>query len=188
MRRLTVLTLVLLAACRPADPRPDVIVIVLDAVRADHLSAYGYARPTTPRIDQLAGEGVLYRRAISAGTWTVTGHASLFTGRVPTSHGAYRAPGGWNAASALDESVTTLAERLGEAGWDTAAFAANEAYLDPVFNLDQGFERYETANLYPARRLADRVVSYLRWHVRWPAVRLHERPRRARALRRTQAL
>jgi arylsulfatase A-like enzyme len=169
MRRLSVLALLLLAACRPADPRSDVIVIVLDAVRADHLSAYGYGRPTTPRIDQLASDGVLYRRAISAGTWTVTGHASLFTGRVPSSHGAYRAPGGWNAASALDESVTTLAERLGAAGWDTAAFAANEAYLDPVFNLDQGFERYETANLYPARQLADRVVSYLRWHVRWPA-------------------
>jgi len=167
--RATLVALLTLAACRAADPRPDVIVIVLDAVRADHLSAYGYARPTTPRVDRLAGEGVLYRRAISAGTWTVTGHASLFTGRVPSSHGAYRAPGGWNAASALDESVTTLAERLGTAGWDTAAFAANQAYLDPVFNLDQGFARYETANLYPARRLADRVVSWLRWDAHWPA-------------------
>lgn len=169
MSRLLLVALVALVACRAADPRPDVIVVVLDAVRADHLSAYGYARETTPRIDRLASEGVLYRRAISAGTWTVTGHASLFTGRLPTSHGAYRAPGGWNSASALDESVTTLAERLGAEGWDTAAFAANQAYLDPAFNLDQGFARYETQNLYPARRLGDRVVSYLRWHAHWPA-------------------
>ena len=163
MRRALLCLLLALAACRPADPRSDVVVIVLDAMRADHLSAYGYERQTSPRLDALAGEGVLYRRAISAGTWTVTGHASLFTGRLPSSHGAYRAPGGWNAASALHDSVPTLAERLRAAGWDTAAFAANQAYLDPVFALDRGFARYETSDLYPARRLADRVTSWLRW-------------------------
>jgi arylsulfatase A-like enzyme len=168
MMRLALGTLLLLAACRPADPRPDVVVVVLDAVRADHLSGYGYEHETSPHLDALARENVLYRRAISAGTWTVTGHASLFTGRLPTSHGAYRAPGGWNAASALHDSVPTLAERLRAAGWDTAAFAANQAYLDPVFALDRGFARYETEDLYPARRLADRVTSWLRWRARWP--------------------
>ncbi|TMA80612.1 MAG: hypothetical protein E6J77_18195, partial [Deltaproteobacteria bacterium] len=137
--RLALLLAALACACRAPDPRPDVVVIVLDAVRADHLSAYGYARPTTPVIDALANAGVLYRRAISAGTWTVPGHASLLTGRLPTSHGAYRAPGGTNAATALDASVETLAERLSAAGYDTAAFLANHAYLDPAFGLSRGF-------------------------------------------------
>src|SRR5207248_9221490 len=91
--RLALLLAALACACRARDPRPDVVVIVLDAVRADHLSAYGYARPTTPVIDGLAYAGVLYRRAISAGTWTIPAHASLLTARLPTPHGACRAPG-----------------------------------------------------------------------------------------------
>ena len=167
--RLALLLAALACACRAPDPRPDVVVIVLDAVRADHLSAYGYARPTTPVIDALANAGVLYRRAISAGTWTVPGHASLLTGRLPTSHGAYRAPGGTNAATALDASVETLAERLSAAGYDTAAFLANHAYLDPAFGLSRGFRVYETENLYPAANLVRRVTHWLDHEARRPA-------------------
>ena len=110
-----------------------------------------------------------YRRAISAGTWTVPGHASLLTGRLPTSHGAYRAPGGTNAATALDASVETLAERLSAAGYDTAAFLANHAYLDPAFGLSRGFRVYETENLYPAATLVRRVTHWLDHEARRPA-------------------
>ena len=160
--RLPLLLLVAVAgACRAPETRPDVVVIVLDAVRADHLSAYGYGRLTTPVIDRLAADGVLYQHAISAGTWTVPGHASLLTGRVPSSHGAYRAPGGMNAATALDPSVETLAERLSAAGYDTAAFLANRAYLDPAFGLARGFRVYETKDLYPAAQLFRRVTHWL---------------------------
>jgi arylsulfatase A-like enzyme len=161
--------IVLACSCRTADPRPDVVVIVLDAVRADHLSAYGYGRLTTPVIDRLASDGVLYRRAISAGTWTVPGHASLLTGRLPTSHGAYRAPGEMNAATALDSSVATVAERLSAAGYDTAAFLGNHAYLDPAFGLSRGFRVYETDNLYPAATLVRRVTAWLDHEARRPA-------------------
>lgn len=162
-RVLPLLALLVAGACGPPDRRPDVLLVVLDAVRADHVSAYGYARPTTPRLDALAAEGVLYRRALSAGTWTVPGHASLFTGRLPSAHGA-----GF-AGSGLHPSVPTLADRLRAAGWDTAAFAANAAYLDPAFGLDRGFRLYQTKRLFPAARLADRVTAWLRDEARRPA-------------------
>ena len=170
VRRALLLVVALACACRATtDPRPDVLVIVLDAVRADHLSAYGYGRLTTPVIDRLAADGVLYRRAISAGTWTVPGHASLLTGRLPSSHGSYRAAGEMNAATALDSSVATVAERLAAAGYDTAAFLANHAYLDPAFGLSRGFRVYETDNLYPAATLIRRVTAWLDHEARRPA-------------------
>ncbi len=61
--------------------RPNVILIVIDTLRADHLSAYGYGRKTSPNIDRLAAGGVLYEQSISASSWTLPAHASLFTGR-----------------------------------------------------------------------------------------------------------
>ncbi len=91
MSRAALLLVAVLATCRPTDPRPDVLLIVLDATRADHLSPYGYARDTTPTLARLAADGVVYRRAVAPGTWTVPSHASLFTGRYPSSHGAHRA-------------------------------------------------------------------------------------------------
>ncbi|HZP40316.1 MAG TPA: sulfatase-like hydrolase/transferase [Candidatus Binatia bacterium] len=87
------------AGCGVFERRPDVIVIVVDTLRADHVGAYGYARPTTPRIDALAREGVLYTHAIAPGTWTVPSHAALFTGRPPTATGARHLPDGPHARS-----------------------------------------------------------------------------------------
>src|SRR5579864_9798923 len=66
---------------------PSVLVIVTDTLRADHLSGYGYSRPTTPNIDRIAREGVLFENAISACSWTLPSHASLVTARYPSDHG-----------------------------------------------------------------------------------------------------
>jgi arylsulfatase A-like enzyme len=68
---------------------PNVVVITLDTVRRDHMGCYGYGRPTTPRMDDLAGKGILYARAYCSSSWTIPTHASLFTGRNPFEHGAH---------------------------------------------------------------------------------------------------
>jgi arylsulfatase A-like enzyme len=154
---------VLAAACG-RDPRPDVLLVVLDTVRADHLSVYGYERPTSPALEALARDGVVYRNAFAAGTWTPPSHASLFTGLLPSSHrvGHASASGGvGEGIHALDPSVPTLAEGLRAVGYRTAAFVGNHGYLHPVFGLGRGFERYRWRNLDTAGRLAATVVPWL---------------------------
>jgi glucan phosphoethanolaminetransferase (alkaline phosphatase superfamily) len=66
---------------------PDVLVVVLDALRADHLSSYGYSRPTSPFMDELAAGGVLFERAISASSYSLPSHASMLSGLFPYEHG-----------------------------------------------------------------------------------------------------
>ena len=136
----------------PADA-PNLLLIVLDTVRADHLAPYGYHRVTTPRIDAFANErATRYTRARSAGTYTLPSHASLFTGLYPSVHGADhpRAEGQsgvsrWTLRPALGlrPDVPTLAEVLHEHGWRTAAIVANNVFLHHSFGLDRGFERYD---------------------------------------------
>jgi arylsulfatase len=152
--------LALLGACG-RDQRPDVVLIVLDTVRADHLSVYGYHRPTTPALEAFAAEATLYRRAISPGTWTPPSHASLFTGLMPSEHGIRYVDGRpGNGILTLNPAVETVAERLQRQGWKTAAFIGNTGYLDPVFGLSRGFERYERRGTYPAEPLLRKVGSW----------------------------
>ena len=66
---------------------PNILLIVMDAVRADHLSCYGYKRPTTPFLEEMAADGVIFDNAFAAAPWTPPSHASLFTGTYPSKHG-----------------------------------------------------------------------------------------------------
>lgn len=116
--------------------RPNVLVVVVDTLRADHVSAYGYARPTTPVIDRLAAEGALFRDARTTETWTLPGHASLFTGLYTTEHQAHL------AHTRLGDEAVTFAEVLRGAGYRTAAFSANP-WLSSISGLGQGFDRFE---------------------------------------------
>ena len=84
-----VLPLALLAACGEAEDRPSVIVIVLDTVRADHLSAWGYDRPTTPELDAFGDTATRFARAKATAPWTLPSHASMFTGLYPFEHTAH---------------------------------------------------------------------------------------------------
>ncbi|MCP3907177.1 MAG: sulfatase-like hydrolase/transferase, partial [Oceanicoccus sp.] len=68
--------------------KPNIILITLDTTRADRLGCYGYRRRTSPNLDKLAEESVLYTRAIAPSSWTLPSHASLFTGKFTSSHGA----------------------------------------------------------------------------------------------------
>ncbi len=124
------------AASHSERRRPNVFLIVIDTLRADHLSAYGYDKATSPHIDALAAQGTLYEEAISAAPWTLPSHASLFTGLyVRDHHTSSEHPN-------LDPSYDTLAERLARAGYHTGGFS-NNVWTNPDSGLEQGFQRFE---------------------------------------------
>lgn len=121
---------------------PNVLLVSLDTVRADHLSVYGYERDTSPNLKTFAGDATLYRHSVSAGAMTLTSHASMFTGLYGARHGAHcsrEAPAG----RPLDDRFTTLAEALGAKGYSTAAVIANTGYLGAFYNFTQGFDFYD---------------------------------------------
>ena len=113
---------------------PNVLLIILDTVRAASMSLWG-GRAETPNIDALAATGVLFERAVSPAPWTLPAHASLFTGLWPHEHGA-----DWRTA--LDGRAPTLAEVLGGDGYRTGGFAANLIYTSREHGLDRGFQVY----------------------------------------------
>ncbi|HET6203057.1 MAG TPA: sulfatase [Planctomycetota bacterium] len=127
-----------LAAARPEAPgapsaRPDVLLVVLDGLRADRCSAYGGPRGATPNLDCLAAEGALFARALAPSSWSVPSHASLLTGLPARSHGV-----GSTRVHLLPET-RTLAEELRSRGYRTAAFTGNPL-LSPSLGITRGFE------------------------------------------------
>ena len=136
-----ILAILILVACgTPPPPRPDIVLITLDTVRADHLGFHGYNRDTTPFLDTVAAESVVFERAIAQAAVTPVSHASLFTGLDPYHHGLRVLHG--QVANRLEPSQRTLAERLQEAGYTTAAFIG--AYpAGAAFGLDQGFTHFD---------------------------------------------
>lgn len=152
-------------ACRQdaGKTRPDVIVLLVDALRADHLGCYGYGRDTTPAIDALARDGVVFRQAISPSTFTKTSIASLFTGRHPYRHGVYwgsrQAADDTRTADLLGDGETTLAEVLRGHGYLTAAWVQN-SHLRRVMGFDQGFVDYHDQQ-GSIRRIHRRVFPWL---------------------------
>jgi arylsulfatase A-like enzyme len=117
---------------------PNVLLLVIDTQRADHLSLYGYPRNTSPRLDRLARESVVFENAYANSTWTLPTHATMFTGRLPFEHRA-----GVIGRSRLDGQFETLAEALGKQGYATGAFVANVFWVGRHTGLRRGFHRYE---------------------------------------------
>lgn len=122
-------------------PGPNVLLISIDMLRADHVHSYGYSRPTTPNLDRLASEGVLFENAISSSSWTLPAHASLFTSLPGTVHGCT------DADRRLSDGFSTLAERFRAAGYATAGFFSGP-FLHPAFGFGQGFDHYENCTSY----------------------------------------
>lgn len=123
---------------RSIEARPvNIVIISLDTCRADHLSCYGFPRETTPNIDNVAREGLLFENAISPVPMTLPAHASLLTGTIPPYHGVHG-----NISYRLRDSNVTLAELLREHGYTTGAVVASFV-LDPQFGLAQGFDFYD---------------------------------------------
>jgi hypothetical protein len=122
---------------------PNVILLVMDTVRADHLSLYGYERDTTPNLRALAEEATVYGRAFAPSDITLTSHASLFTGLYARRHGAHRQLRDFPHGKPLADDFTTLAEALSrESYWNTAVIS-NHIFLGPEFGLAQGFDHYD---------------------------------------------
>ena len=121
----------------PAAPgAPNVLLIVLDTVRAKSLSAYGYDRPTTPELERWAKGGVVFETAISTAPWTLPSHAGMFTGHYP-----HRLSLDW--ITPLGRQHPTLAEVLSEQGYLTAGFVANTFMCSWESGLGRGFAHYE---------------------------------------------
>lgn len=138
------------AGCAPggsADAPParhSVLLIVVDALRADRIGAAGYPLPTTPHIDRLAAEGVLFRNAYAPSTWTKPSMTSLLTSLYPSEHGMAslgRVRARDFATGRLPRSTETVAERFRESGWSTFA-VVNQVHLQRKLGFAQGFDRY----------------------------------------------
>lgn len=123
-----------LPAARPGSP--NVLLLVMDNVRADALSLYGAPRDTSPNLARIASRGLKFNEARSAASWTLPSHASLLTGRWPHELSV-------TVDSPLDDARPTLAETLAARGYVTAGFVGNTYYCNGWYGLDRGFSRYE---------------------------------------------
>jgi len=141
-----VLCLLSAGGCRPARETtpPNVILITIESLRPDHLSGAGYARPTTPFLDRLAGRGWLFADCSSTSSWTAPALASLFTGLYPRSHGVRRGEAQGDiilGQERLADSFLTLAEALQGAGYATFGVSLS-GHVSPETGLAQGFDEF----------------------------------------------
>lgn len=118
---------------RGATGKPNVVLIVLDTTRADHMGCYGHTGGLTPELDRLAAEGVVFEHAYSPSPWTTPSHASMFTGLHPQSHGVSYEHHLW-----LEDDIPTLASLLRSHGYQTAAFTSN--FRLAISNVLRGFD------------------------------------------------
>lgn len=138
---------------------PNVLLIVLDTVRADRLSTYGHWRETTPNLTRLAAQGVRFDEARSTAPWTLPSHAGMMTGRSVHELSA-------GIDSPLDETFPTIAEHLAAHGYETAGFVANTNYCGAETGLARGFAHYEDHPIGPVAMirgsaLGDRLYGAL---------------------------
>lgn len=137
--------------------RPNVIVYLVDALRADRLGVYGCDRPLSPRLDAMASEGVTFTDTTAQSSWTKAAVASIFTGLWPRAHGVN------GPDDRLPEDLATLPERLRAAGYRTGAVVAN-AYVGRPFGFARGFDTFEFIEHTRGRSevLHERVAAWLR--------------------------
>jgi hypothetical protein len=128
---------------------PNVLLVIIDALRADHLSAYGYDRGTTPEIDKLAREGVLFEHAYSTSSYTLPSHASILTGLYPSEHGIE-----WRTSKSAGATTTTLPQVLTRYGYRTGAFSGNTFWFSREHGFGRGFLHFEDY----FHSIADRVL------------------------------
>ncbi|MBI4514367.1 MAG: sulfatase [Deltaproteobacteria bacterium] len=136
--------------------KPNVLLITIDTLRADHVSAYGYMRPTTPHLDRLASEGVMFENCYSAANVTNPSHISLLTGTRVSTHGVTS-----NTAGLTAPHITTLAERFRKAGYATAAVVSIGHLGQENSGLGRGFDDYY--DVKDERRATDSVLVTRQW-------------------------
>ena len=139
---------------QPAE-RPNIVLVVLDTLRLDRLSTYGYEHPTSPTLDELAREGVLFEAAYTAASYTWPSTASLLTGLLPQEHGVIG-----KEACRLPDALETLAEALQRVGYTTAAWSGNPL-VTPYHNFGQGFDEFDRGSRF--RKTGDFIESMTSW-------------------------
>ena len=176
---------------RPARARPgspNVILIVMDTVRRDRLSVYGSGRPTAPHLESLARASLVFDRAYAPSSYSLSSHASIFTGLPPSIHGAHPVDApeadaarrwivGNRFHAALRRSVPTVAEELLAAGYRTAGITGNDVFLAEWTGLQRGFEDFASQAFRSYRYVptAQPVLTRLGqsarypYHQSWPA-------------------
>ena len=173
-RSIPALALGLLASqvvgCAPSEDAPqaeavaqatpiNVLLIVVDTLRKDHLGCYGYERETSPHIDRLAGEAVVYSNAVSQAPWTTPSLGALMTSQYPSTLGI------WRDQSVLPERYVTLAEALTQAGFDTAAIVSHD-FCSSDWNFDQGFASFDESQIkghygVSSPEISERAIEFL---------------------------
>lgn len=145
--------------------RPNIVLIVIDTLRAENLSCYGYGRDTTPSIDSLAAAGTLWTRCIAQSSWTLPSFTSMLTGTSERTHGAGVDPeladmdegsGWWSSENMLHPDAPYLPTILRDAGYRTYGYF-NAAYVDSVHGFSRGFDLYTCKSMVPAD--ADVIVQ-----------------------------
>ena len=132
----------------------NVMVVLIDTLRADHLGAYGYSRPTSPNFDALARDGVLFDRTTSQAAYTKASVASLMTGLFVHNHGVIA------SGDALGTDHVTLAEAMRRRGYHTVAFSSNP-WITPEFHFDRGFDDFESGRATVPQLTA--LYKMLKW-------------------------
>ena len=142
---------------------PNIVLIVIDTLRADHLSQYGYVEETSPGLDKLASESVIFENAYSTSSWTIPATASIHSGLHPVRHGAVQ------KGDKLSMKIQTIAEQLKWAGYETVGFSDN-IHISTKADFDQGFDTFfdypsKDALTYPDMSIMmDRARAWVRRH------------------------
>ena len=134
--------------------RPNVVLVSIDTLRADHLGVYGYHRPTSPNIDALAADGLVFESASSVSAWTLPTHMSMLTGLLPSLHGV-------RENKRLSQSVALLPELLAEAGYRVDG-VASWYFLSQTFGFDRGFHSYRLRVGQDAEDAVDTAIELVR--------------------------
>lgn len=151
-RRLCAAALFAIVAGCGVEPPHNVVLISIDSLRADHVHSCGYPRQTSPSIDRLAAEGILFTTVVAPSSWTLPSHATLLTGLPPVAHGVVR------VENSLGPGVLTLAEVFLQSGYETAGFVSGP-FMSQVFGLHQGFETYDERLALVEREESHRIVT-----------------------------
>ncbi len=133
---------------------PNIIFISIDTLRQDHVSSYGYSRNTTPEIDKLASDGVLFANSFSSAPWTLPSHMSMFTGLPPSLHNVdfdYRS---------LNKKIKLFTEDLQESGYVTGGFFSAE-YLKRIYGFSRGFDNYYKMIGLHANAITDKAINWI---------------------------
>lgn len=136
------------AAGPPENPRQNIVLIIIDTLRADHLSCYGYSRNTSPALDSLAGSGTMWTNAQAQAPWTLPSHATIWTGLSVRSHRTLNPIAVSDDSGEvvkliykLDTDLPSLPVLLNDAGFSTRGLA-NFTILSDLYGFDQGFDQY----------------------------------------------